>query len=161
MEEFQLGVAPADSDLNEAFGQLFEEHCSALVVEKAKGDHRLVNFVDLTEALARGASKLSQVHGRQLHSLEKTPRSGYTPALTRIDATIGLISVGGAMARLYSVSESIAGPLMLASTVVRCNRPGLPPGRTPQSWYHYYPPNGAPSSKPYPCAVRGCGGQVR
>lgn len=160
MEEFQLGVASADADLNEAFGQLFEEHRSALVVEKAKGDHELVNFLDLMDALARGASNLSQVPGRRLHSLERSPRSDYTTALRRMDATIGLISVSGEQALLFSVSESLASPLAVSSSVIRCTRPGLPAGRTPQSWYHYYPPNTAPASRPGACAVKGCSGQV-
>jgi hypothetical protein len=160
MMEFDLGVVPADLDLNSAFAWLFEDRHSALVVEKAKGDLELVNFDDLTDALARGASSLAQVNGRQLHNLERSERSDYTKALTRMDATFGLINVSGQRALLYSISESLALPLAAASSVLRCNRPGLPTGRIPQSWYHYYPPNPAPASRPCACTVKGCSGQV-
>jgi hypothetical protein len=160
MLDFDLSVMPADADLNSAFGKLFEDQRSALVVEGAKGVYRLVTYPHLTEAAAHGAKLLGQVHGQRLDSLEKSSRSNYTTTLAEADLTFGLVNVDNGMASLFSVSESIAFPLTAASTVARCDRPGLPPGRTPGSWYHYYPPNNAQPLKPYPCTVKGCTGQV-
>jgi hypothetical protein len=159
--EFKLSVLPAHTDLNDAFAQLFDDKRSALAVEGANGDYRLVSFDHMTEALAHGATRLDQVHGRYLPGLERSPPCDRAEALRNTDATIGLISVDNGMAELFSISEGGGYPLIAASTVVRCDRPGLPAGRTPQSWYHYYPPNKTKPPKPHPCVAKGCPGFVR
>lgn len=151
---------PDDTDLNSAFGQLFEERRSALVVEGVKGDYRLVKYPHLTEALAHGAKLLGHVQGQRLHTLRESSPSNYTTALAKADLTVGLINVANGEASLFSVSERIALPMTAASAVVRCDRPGLPPGQAPQTWYHYYPPNRTQPAKPHPCAVKGCLGHV-
>ncbi len=161
MLEFKLSVLPGRADLNDAFAQLFEDKRSALAVEGAKGDYRLVSFDHMTEALAHGATRLDQVHGQPLLGLERSPPSDRVEVFRNTDATVGLISVDNGMAELFSISEGVRYPLIAASTVVRCDRPGLPAGRTPQSWYHYYPPNKTKPSKPYPCVAKGCAGFVR
>ena len=161
MLTFKLSVAPADSDLNSAFAQLFKDKHSALVVEGAEGDYRLIKFDHLTEALAHGASKLDQVQGQRLDKLEGSARANYDPALTEVGATVGLIKVARATARLYSVTEFVGTPFVTPSAVARCDRPKRPADLPPKDWYHYYPPNTGAPPRPYRCVVKGCPGHVR
>ena len=161
MDIFQLDVMSAGTELKDAFAQLHEGGCSALVVATSAGDFRLVNFDHMTEALAGGATQLGQVHGQGLPSLEGISRNDQVEALQKMAATIGLISADSKTATLFSVSENLAYQLTRASRATRCDRPDKPDSRTPQSWYHYYPPNSSILARPHKCVFSGCEGTVR
>jgi hypothetical protein len=160
MMQFQLPVLPASTELKDAFAELYEQKCSGLVIVTAKGDYRLVNFDHMTEALAKGAKQLDMVHGQRLPNLKGISVPNPQDTVLKLGATIGLVNADSQRADLFSVREVIAGRLMAASSVVRCDRPGIPAGRTAQSWYHYYPPNTSTLTRPHPC-VPGCNGTVR
>ena len=161
MMRFQLDVLPASTELKAAFAHLYEKKQSGLVVATGTGDFRLISFDHMTEALAHGAERLENVNGQHLLSLDGIAQSDHDETLRKMGATIGLITAGGEMADLFSVSESIASRLTWASSVLRCDRPGKPAGRTAQSWYHYYPPNNPKSARPHACVAMGCNGTVR
>src|SRR6266496_5043180 len=126
MMRFHLPVLPASTELKDAFAELCEAKLSGLVVASVKGDFRLVNFDNMTEALAKGAKRLGTVHGQHLPDLKGILDSDQQSTMLKLGATIGLVNADSQNADLFSVSEAFSGRLTFASSTVRCDRPGIP-----------------------------------
>jgi hypothetical protein len=161
MLRFTLSVAPGSIRLEQTFAELFESKHSALVVARSDGEHRLVSFDHITEALAHGATTLNQVNGVAPMLLGDVPDSEADARCRAAGVIFALFSVTGQVAQVFSVSEGEGRPMAAASNTVRCDRPNKPAGTRNANWYHYYPPEQVAGARPFSCVGLGCTGTVR
>lgn len=161
MLRFTLSLAPGSIRLEQAFAELFESKHSALVVARSDGEHRLVSFDHITEALVHGATTLNEVNGVALMLIGDVKESEADARCRAAGVVFALFSVTGQVAHVFSVSEDKAWPMQAASNTVRCDRPNKPAGTTNIDWYHYYPPESVAAARPFPCVGLSCTGTVR
>ena len=161
MLRFPLSVVSGSDPLKQAFAELFESGHSALVVARKDGEHRLVSFDHITEALAHGAKTLNEVNGIALMLLGNVTDGEADARGHAAGAVFALLSVIGQVADVFSVSEQKAGPMAAASNTVRCDRPNKPAATENKDWYHYYPPERVAGARPFKCVGPGCTGMVR
>ncbi len=159
MREFDLPMLGGDATVEDALIAAIDARRSGVVVKAAPDELRVIDYDSLVRALETnvpvleiGFEPVLKV-GLESNSLSRSAESVRVEGLK-----FGYLDETGNWARLVSVSEGFAIPLLNASSGERCSRPGKKPGTLDRDWYHYYPPRTRQVENPGTCKF--CGAPI-